>query len=104
MRHSYQVLWDNEAKASLKAIISYISQDSPAAAKKVKQALLRLAASLEKMPNRFSPEFYLAEKPGNYRSVSKWHYKIIYRVKGQQVHILDIFHTSKDPLEIEEIE
>jgi plasmid stabilization system protein ParE len=38
------VHWDNEAKASLQSIVAYIRQDSPAAAQKVKQALLRLAA------------------------------------------------------------
>jgi len=105
VKQRYNVLWDNEAKASLKSIINYIKHDSPAAAQKVKQALLRLAASLEQMPDRFSTEPYLEGKPGNYRSVSKWHYKIIYRVTAEQeVYILDIFHTSKNPLEIKEIE
>lgn len=103
MKPSYRVLWDNEAKAALKSIIAYIKQDSPAAAQKVKQALLQLAASLEQMPDRFSAEPYLAGKLGNYRSVSKWHYKIIYRVTEQEVLILDIFHTGKNPIEIEDI-
>jgi plasmid stabilization system protein ParE len=98
------VLWDNEAKASLKSIVAYLKQDSPVAAQKVKQALVQLAASLQQMPDRFSAEPYLEGKTGNYRSVSKWHYKIIYRVMEQEVHILDIFHTRKNPLEIEEIE
>ncbi|MGV3503454.1 MAG: type II toxin-antitoxin system RelE/ParE family toxin [Adhaeribacter sp.] len=103
MKPLYRVLWDNEAKAALKSIIVYIKQDPPAAAQKVKQALLQLAASLEQMPDRFSAEPYLAGKPGNYRSVSKWNYKIIYRVTEQEVLILDIFHTGKNPIEIEEI-
>lgn len=104
MKQSYSVIWDNEAKASLQTIIAYIRQDSPAAAQKVKRALLQLAASLQQMPDRFSAEPYLAGKSGNYRSVSKWHYKIIYRITEEEVHILDTFHTSKNPIEIEEIE
>jgi plasmid stabilization system protein ParE len=104
VKQTYRVLWDNEAKASLKAIVAYIRQDSPAAAQKVKQALLRLAANLKQLPDRFSTEPYLEGRAGNYRSVSKWQYKIIYRVTEQDVYILDIFHTSKNPIEIEEID
>jgi plasmid stabilization system protein ParE len=59
VNQTYRVLWDNEAKASLKAIVAYIRKDSPAAAQKVKQALLRLAASLKQLPDRFSTEPYL---------------------------------------------
>ncbi len=54
MNKTYRVLWDNEAKASLKSIVAYLKQDSPVAAQKVKQALVQLAASLQQMPNRFS--------------------------------------------------
>ena len=100
----YKVIWDTFAKASLKSIVEYIKEDSPSAAQKVKSELLKLAKSLNDKPNRFSKEPYLADREGNYRSVSKWSYKIIYKVTETQVYILDIFHTRKDPSEIEELD
>ncbi len=100
----YKVSWDTYAKASLKSIVEYIKEDSPSAAQKVKNELLKIAGSLKDKPNRFSEEPYLEDKEGNYRSVSKWYYKIIYKVTESEVHILDIFHTRKSPSEIEELD
>lgn len=100
----YEVIWDTEAKASLKSIVEYIREDSPSAAQKIKGTLLRIAASLKDKPNRFSKEPFLEDREGNYRSVSKWYYKIIYKVTESEVHILDVFHTRKHPSEIEELE
>lgn len=100
---AYRVIWDSYAKASLKSIIDYINEESPSAAQKVKIELLKLAKSLKNKPNRFSEEFFLAERKGNYRSVSKWSYKIIYKVTEDEVYILDVFHARKDPSDIEEI-
>ncbi len=45
----------------------------------------------------FSKEFYLEELPGDYRSVAQWKYKIIYKVTENEVHILNIIHTSRHP-------
>lgn len=43
----YKVIWDIEAKKSLKTIVEYIKMDSPSAAQKVKVVLLRIAGSLQ---------------------------------------------------------
>jgi plasmid stabilization system protein ParE len=100
----YKVTWDTQAKESLKYIVQQIKVDSPSAAQKVKTELLKLAQSLNDKPNRYSQEYYLEDKEGNYRSVSKWSYKIIYKVTEKEVYILDVFHTRKDPSEIENLE
>jgi plasmid stabilization system protein ParE len=99
----YRVVWDNKAKESLKAIILYIKEESPPAAKKVRTELFKLTASLKKMPERFSTEPYLELRGNEYRSVSKWSYKIIYSVRNKEVRILEIIHTSRNTSVIEEI-
>lgn len=97
----YKVIWDTYAKASLKSIVEYIKEGSPSAAQKVKKELLKIANSLKDKPNRFSQEPYLEDREGNYHSVNKWYYKIIYKVTESEVHILDVFHTSQNPDKIE---
>lgn len=100
----YRVIWDKRANESLKAIISYIKEESPTAAKKVRTELLKLTASLDKKPERFSKEPYLEHKGNEYRSIAKWSFKIIYRVSENEVRILEIFHTSRSTAVIEDVE
>ena len=100
----YRVIWDNRAKESLKAITLFINEESPTAAKKVRKELLKLTASLKKMPERFSIEPYLEHKGYEYRSVTKWSYKIIYRVSEKEVRILEIVHTNRNTTVVEDIE
>lgn len=99
----YRVIWDTRAKESLKAITLYIKEESPTAAVKVRTELLKLTASLKKMPERFSSEPYLEQKGNEYRSVTKWSYKIIYRIAESEVRILEIVHTSRNTTVIEDV-
>jgi plasmid stabilization system protein ParE len=100
----YRVIWDEKAKESLKEITLFIKEESPTAAKKVRTELLKLTASLNKMPERFSVEPYLEHKGKEYRSVVKWSYKIVYRVGEKEVRILEIIHTSRNTMVIENLE
>lgn len=94
------IRWDRLAKESLDEIYKYISHDSPQNARKVKKELIKLAGSLNDFPDKYSLEEYLKEEPENYRSVSKWSYKIIYEVTDEAIIIADIFQTSQHPSKI----
>ena len=94
------VHWDRLAKKNLDDIYNYISKDSLSAARKVKKELVTLAHSLNDFPEKFSVEEFLIGEPENYRSVSKWSYKIIYEVTEECIIIVDLFHTSQHPSKI----
>jgi plasmid stabilization system protein ParE len=94
------IRWDRLAKDNLDRIYAYIAEDSVMAARKVKKELVRLAHSLNDFPEKFSVEEYLANQSENFRSVSKWSYKIIYEVTEEYIVILDVFHTSQHPAKI----
>ena len=96
------IRWDIQAKENLDAIYDYIAEDSILAARKVKKELVKLVRSLNDFPEKFSIEDYLADIPGNYRSVSKWSYKIIYEVTDKCIIIADVFHTSQHPSKIKQ--
>lgn len=104
MEEVYQVIISHTARASLRNIVEYIHEDSPQAAQNVRKELIGLAESLTNNPERYSPEPFLAHKPGNYHSATKWDYKIIYRIIGQKVAVLDIVHMHQHPSRIEKLE
>jgi plasmid stabilization system protein ParE len=88
------------AKKHLDAIYDYFAQDSILEARKVKKELVKLAHSLSIFPEKFAVEDYLSNEPENYRSVSKWNFKIVYEVTDEYIIIADIFHTSQHPAKI----
>lgn len=90
------IRWDRLAKKHLDTIYAYIAKDSVLAAKKVKKELIELAHSLNDYPQKYSIEEYLVNEPENFRSVSKWSYKIIYEVTDECIIIAYIFQTSLD--------
>ncbi len=96
------IRWDRLAKENLDQIFEFIAEDSVTAARKVKRELIKLAHSLNDFPEKFSKETYLEDEPEDYRSVSKWSYKIIYEVTEDYIIIVDVFHTSQHPLKMKE--
>lgn len=104
MEKYYRVVIPPTAKESLRDIIEYIKKDSPIAAIKVRKKLIETAKSLNELPERFSKEEYLSDKEGNYRSITQWHYKIVYKILSEEVVILRFIHTSRDPALIKKIE
>lgn len=97
MNKHYRVIIPPAAKESLRDIIDYIKKDSPSAAIKVRKKTHRKSQKFRRIAERFSSEPFLINKPGNYRSVAQWHYKIIYKVLDDEVLILGFMHTSRDP-------
>ena len=94
------IRWDKLAKESLDDIYEYILQNSPQNARKVKKARIKLVGSLNDFPEKYSREEFLEEESENYRSVSKWSYKIIYEVTDDTIIIVDIFHAHQHPSQI----
>jgi|694.fasta_scaffold04727_18 plasmid stabilization system protein ParE len=99
-----KVIWDNEAKQSLKSIYYYIKQrESQAQAVRVRKKIVELAKSLSSFPEKFAEEPNLKSQKGNYRFKTIWSYKIIYEVTSEAILVLDIFHTIRNPKTISEL-
>ncbi|MCK9269165.1 MAG: type II toxin-antitoxin system RelE/ParE family toxin [Bacteroidales bacterium] len=91
------IRWDGLAKKHLDSIFEFIAKDSTTAARKVKKELIKLAHSLDDFPKKYSIEEFLTDESKNYRSVSKWNYKIIYEITDDCLIIVDVFQTSQHP-------
>ena len=98
VKQKYPVIWEDEAKDSLKRIYHYIkNRESIEQAKKVRNAIVELAGSLGFLPRKFAKDPFLETEAGEFRFKVIWSYKIVYEVTEKEVIILDIFHTSRNP-------
>jgi toxin ParE1/3/4 len=87
-----RVRWLRQALRSLDAEATFIAQDDPAAARLVVERVLSAVAMLASQPGLGRPG-----RVPNTRElvVLKTRYVVPYRVRGETVEILRVFHTSR---------
>lgn len=104
VKKHYKVIWDDEAKASLRSIYNYIrNRSSVEQARKVRDEIRELVKSLGFIPHKYVEDPFLKDEPGDNRFKVIWSYKIVYEVTKEEVIILDIFHTSRDPKNLKKL-
>ena len=104
VKKHYSVIWDDEAKASLRRIYNYIkNRESIDQARKVRDEIRDLTRSLGFMPQKYTEDPFLKDEPGDIRFKSIWSYKIVYEITDKQIIILDVFHTSREPQNLKKI-
>ncbi len=88
-----RVHWTNTAIEHLLAIYEYIAQDSPMYAQRMVDRLTRRSEQIAAFPlsGRRVPEYEIH----NIREVIEKPYRIIYRVKPDQVDILAVVHSAQ---------
>jgi len=92
--------WRDRALDELHSIYDYIYFRSPQNAANVINTLLELGNSLGEFPNKFPIEPILNQD--NTRFVTKWNYKIIYRIEGNRIIILRVFDGRQNPEKLSE--
>jgi len=95
----FQVWWSPQSLDDIKNIYDYIYEQSPKGAETVFDTLLDLGDSLEEMPERFPVDLFVSQKEYIFRFISKWDYKIFYRINTDinTVIIARIFSTKQHP-------
>ena len=94
-----RVRYAQRAKADLREIFSFISKDSPAAARRVCQEIREVAERAGHRPG----DGIRNPKAPNLRSllVSRYQYRVHYEIRGDEVWIVHIRHTARRPYEPE---
>lgn len=94
-----KVVWTASARNELALIYQYLLDNtSVSIALNLIQDILDVS-QLEQFPQSGTIENNLAKLPGEYRCLIRGrnNYKIIYRIDGDIVYIVDIFDCRKDP-------
>ncbi|MFU8821807.1 MAG: type II toxin-antitoxin system RelE/ParE family toxin [Gammaproteobacteria bacterium] len=87
-----RVRWLRKALRNLDNEAAYIATDDAAAARLVVKRVLDAVSSLAEQPGLGRP----GRVPGTRELVvAKTHYIVPYRVRGETVEILRVFHTSR---------
>jgi toxin ParE1/3/4 len=89
--------YTRRARDDLQAIYDYLDQVSPFGAKSVKQTLERRIRLLGDIPF-MAPA---TDEPGVFElSIVRYPYKVYYRVENDEVRIVHIRHTSRQPPDV----
>ena len=88
-----KLVWTNEALNRLIEIDEYISSDSIARARKFINNIIKSTTSISQYPHRgrIVPEFNISEL----REIIYKNYRIVYRIKKDQIQILTIFEAHR---------
>jgi len=91
---AHQIVWSNLALESINSIAEYISKDSPAYASRVVDNIYTATRQLIRFPNsgRFIPESHSR----TYREVFAYNFRILYRVEGSRVIIVNVIHGKQE--------
>ena len=89
-----RVRWLREALRNLEEEAAHVAADDPKAAQIVVQRILQAVASLAEHPEIGRP----GRVPGTRELViDRTRYLVPYRVRGDVVQVLRVFHTSRRP-------
>ena len=88
-----KVYWTNNSIGHLLGIYEYIARNSPVYAKRVVDRITRRSEQIAELPlsGRKVPEY----KAEDIREIIEKPYRIIYRIKSDQIDILAVLHGAQ---------
>lgn len=98
VRKPLRIIWGKKALEELEEILEYISKESRSGAQIVKTAIIETIKSLKKQPNIFSVDVLKENNDGSYRAFTVYSYRISYKVTAEEIIILRVRHTSREPM------
>ena len=90
-----RVVWSNRALRSLADIHSHISTDSEDAANRTVDRILKRGDQLGEFP-RLGRSVDRYNQP-DVRELVEAPYRIVYRIRGRAVEVIDVFHSAQLP-------
>ena len=91
------VVWDKKALLQLNDVFDFLKTKSVVSAKKVIITLLKLTDSLNQDFEIYEQDRFKLNNDGSFRAFEKYHYRISYRVTSNQIRVLRVRHTSRNP-------
>ena len=93
------IVWNKRPSKFLAQALKRISEDSLLQAERVEEAILTSIAGLIPNPEKYPPDKFKKNNPGNYRAFEKLSFRIAYKLTERQIRILRIRHVKQEPKE-----
>ncbi len=94
------LVWDKEALNHLKDIYDYLKTGNNLVyAKEVKDTILKTTKELLANPNLYEQDRFKSDNDGSFRAFEKFKYRVAYKITQEQIRILRVRHTSREPIE-----
>ena len=82
------------------AIYEYLKTDNNLVyAKEVKDTILKTTTELLENPTLFKQDRFKTDNDGSFRAFEKFKYRIVYKITEEQIRIIRVRHTSREPIE-----
>ena len=91
------IVWNSAALVFLENALERIAEKSLRQAERVEQAVLDKLQEITRHPERYPPDKYKKDNPGNFRAFEIYNFRITYRHTEQQIRVLRIRHTKQKP-------
>ena len=88
-----KVIWTRQILEDFENLLEYIGTDAPVAARRLGQKLIDRVELLETYPRLGAvvPE----DDTGTYRQILQGNYRVIYRVDGDAVYLISLYHAAR---------
>ncbi len=93
------IVWNKRPSKFLAQALKRISEDSQVQAERVEETILTSIKDLIPNPERYPPDKFKKDNPGNYRAFEKHSYRIAYKHTITEIRILRIRHVKQEPKE-----
>jgi len=90
MTHKLSIAWSKRALSDLDKIAKFIEADQPAAANMLVQAIRAKTKLLE-----ITPHLGREILPGLRELIVHRHYLVVYRIRNDNVQVLQVWHTAR---------
>ena len=91
------VVWNLRASQAFKKLYNHIHNQSPVNAEKVRKEITQIVDNLLKNPEKYPPDKYKKNNPGNYRAFEKYSYRVAYKHTEKEIRVLRIRHVKQEP-------
>jgi plasmid stabilization system protein ParE len=94
-----EIIWSETAQSQLKKIYKYLSKKSKSdeISSKVIDKIYNSVTILSTNWEIYELDEMKISNEGNYRAFERYSYRITYKITLEQIHILRIRHTSRNP-------
>lgn len=92
-----EIVWNKRPSKFLATALKIISDDSIVQAERIEESLITAIQSLISNPEKFPPDKFKENNPGNFRAFEKPPFRIAYKVTERQIRILRMRYIKQEP-------